>query len=168
MTAFDKFINENTSRDAIKDKENRIAAFKKAVEELYALIDDEWLKPYIETDKIQVHTKSISIEEDGLGSYEAASKIFRIGINRVVLLPIGSRILGASGRVDMKCNGSSVMFLFVDKNVTSALQLTIPKKKTITLAGKLVWKYVDPNSPISYRDLDSNSFQMLLMEVING
>lgn len=75
----------------------------------------EYLKTYIDAGEIQVTQKNIEISEEYLGSYEVPKLTFQIGNDKVVAKPIGHRVIGAKGRVDLIGARGTLRFVLLEK-----------------------------------------------------
>ena len=172
---FTDFVNK-MDEEAKKDKKGfnpaeRIESFRKLVNSLYADIDS-WLGEEIESGKILTGTVPITITEERLGSYMVDEKWIQIGNVRIQFHPVGTILVGTNARVDMVCGAKEVMIVRVGENVESPYNLIhveingeiIKKRKS---SGKSVWKYVNADQRLSYVKLDKNSFEDLIIEVVN-
>lgn len=179
MVDFKSFIEAENKKEKQKkvnfDPEERISLFRNRVNELYALIDDDWLKAYIENDEIKTSYRDIQITEELLGSYPVREKIIEIGRHIFILRPIGTILIGTPGRVDLLYQSRKVMFVLVGENVKSPrMQITIKINGEIEGRGKekdpgrLVWKYTQRDGVMTYHDLSADSFQKLLMNLTDG
>ena len=140
----------------------------------YAEIDG-WLKEYIAAKKISMKEQEISITEDYIGEYKAASRILKIGENQVTLRPIGTLLLGTRGRVDMEGPKGTVKFVLTGKK-SNGIRITtsLDAKKTGSKGSKpeepeeQVWKIATPPPKVQFIELTSESFFESLMGVIDG
>ncbi len=178
MVDFKSFI-EKENEKAKKEQENfnpeeKISFFKKKVKELYSLIDDNWLKTYIDNNEIKTSYRNIQITEELLGSYDIQEKLIEIGKHIFILRPIGTILIGTPGRVDLLYQSKQIMFILIGKNIKSIrTQIKIKKedkniKKEIKEDEQLVWKYTQRGGTMTYHDLSAESFQKILMDLING
>lgn len=88
--------------------------------------------------------KPITLNEYRIGSYEASKLILYIGRDTVDIEPIGTIILGAKGRVDVKAGGASFKIVLTDKNG---------------------WGILDPGRTIAKR-LDEDTFTKALQDLL--
>ncbi len=102
---FSEFVRRKTAREQAEageviDWAKRRADWLQELEELYACMEGH-LEPYTQAGEIQIERTSIQLREDYLGTYDADKLTFRIGREKVVAKPIGTLLIGASGRVDL-------------------------------------------------------------------
>ena len=102
---FSEFVRRKTARDQSESGEDidwarRRADWLQELEELYARMEGH-LEPYTQAGEIQIERTPIQLREDYLGTYDADKLTFRIGREKVVAKPIGTLLIGASGRVDL-------------------------------------------------------------------
>ena len=98
---FTEFVKRKTAQvqDEV-DWAKRRADWLQELDELYASMEGH-LRPYTEAGEIQIERTRIQLREDYLGSYEADKLTFKIGREKIVAKPIGTLLIGASGRVDL-------------------------------------------------------------------
>ena len=173
---FERYLKQQSSTaelvidwDTQKDEWlNQLAQFYKRVE--------DFLQKYVTSGDISLTYREKTIREDPIGSYPVKEMHIQIKNKEVVLDPIGTNIIGAKGRVDMKGSAGIVKFVLVPKGST------LPSVK-ITIAGQPVlkeiqtkeetdsiewdWKIATPPPRIKYIEVNGDSFFDSLMEVIN-
>lgn len=150
----------------------RIDAYRKLVNSLYADID-YWLSEELGSGKIQTGSVPITITEELLGAYTVDEKWIQIGNARIQFHPVGTILIGTNARVDMIYGSKDVMIIRVGENVLSPsdqIQIRVngdstPKRKA---SGKKVWKYVKEGMHLSYIALNKDSFEDLIIDVVNG
>lgn len=172
---FNDFVNKLDEEAKKKRHEfnpqERIEKFQTIVNGLYNDID-AWLQPNIEDGKIQTGLVPRMIFEEALGSYAIDDKWLQIGNARLSLRPVGTILIGTNARVDLSYKTKNIMIVRTGEKIESPGQLiTIrfegepaPKKKD---PGKEVWKYVKENGRISYSTLNKESFENLVMNLID-
>lgn len=69
---------------------------------LYARIEDEFLKDYIDAGSIRTEIKSIQLNEEFSGPYVAPTMVIHIGLQEIKLIPIGTMLVASKGRVDCR------------------------------------------------------------------
>ena len=120
------------SFDDFVDRQNKIAEAEQSVDWTKEL--DEWrdylrqfkdcivefLQEHIEQDKVQLEYKAKYITEENIGSYEVHTITIVIGKTKIELEPIGTLLIGAKGRVDMKGPKGSVKIVLVPKDAKAA------------------------------------------------
>ena len=80
---------------------------------------EEFLRKYIEQDKVHLTWATKQINEEYVGSYDVASLEVQIGVVNVRFDPIGTNLIGAKGRVDMHGPCGTVKFVLVPKTASS-------------------------------------------------
>lgn len=134
-----------------------------------------FLKDYTEPGDLSIEPSEKIIHEELIGEYKTTSMTIRFKGNEVILDPIGTNLIGAKGRVDMKGSAGTVKFVLVNKQSSGPMI-----KLMIQIAEEPVeeeienqenawdWKIATPPPRIKYIELDEESFFDSLMEVING
>ena len=173
---FDDFVNKMDAEAKAKSKEfdpeKRIKKFQTLIEGLYSEIDT-WLQEGIHNGKIQTGLIPVSIKEELLGVYEVNDKWIQIGNARFNLHPVGTILIGTDARIDLIYRSKEIMIVRAGKDIEYPGQLISiqvnggsgPKKKEKV---ELVWKYVKDNRRLSYSALNKESFENLIMDLING
>ena len=135
-----------------------------------------FLKEYEDSKKIELYTQEKTITEDPIAPYSVDELHIRIKGKEVILEPIGTNIIGARGRVDMKCQDMVVIFVLVPKDMSKpGVKITIgeyPVTDKVRTREKTdlidwVWKIATPPPRIKYIDVNGDSFFDVLMEVID-
>jgi hypothetical protein len=191
QTGIEKKINKSISRkdfesfldkqDLKKQAENqddwvrRKNNWLRRIEKFYNIIQG-LLKEYLDHGKVNINFRPLTLNEEYIGSYETEKLYLMMGHQEIVFSPVGTRIFGCRGRIDMEGSAGKVRFLLVDKasegvSVKTRIYIDgeIPKenntaKKEITWT----WKIATPPPELMYVDLNEESFFDALMEVING
>lgn len=173
---FDDFVTK-LDEEAKKEKkglnpQERIDLFTLSVYGLYNDIDN-WLKDGIERGKIQTGVVPITITEEALGSYSIEEKWIQIGNARLTLQPIGTILIGTRARVDMTYKDRSVMIIIAGENITSpsdmiSIRVNGERERKEKDPGKSIWKYVKKNNRMSYVSLNKETFEGIIMSLING
>ena len=65
---------------------------------------------------------TIKLNEYKIGSYEAPKLVLQIGHDTVYIEPVGTIILGAKGRVDVKTGGVSFKIILTDEEAWGILE----------------------------------------------
>lgn len=137
---------------------------------------DTWLTPYIQNQSIRLGQETLTLDEENIGSYSAPMTTISIGSERVKLEPIGTLLLGARGRVDMKGPKGIARLVVVPKDSTG------PRGRVETIGSghapshpveqlpvsQWVWKLASSPPKITYTDLTEDAFLDALMGVVNG
>jgi hypothetical protein len=135
----------------------------------------KWLDPYSET--IQVSTKTIPLSEELLGTYSAPMTVITIGKDAVNLEPIGTLLIGSRGRVDIKGPKGTARLVLVPMSSTGIrvhVEVLVKGQKPNSATAdrppfsEWVWKLVIPPPANKFVELTEDSFQEVLMRVVNG
>lgn len=145
--------------------------------QLYLFVD-EALAEFIVQEQIQVTRRSVDLYEEQLGAYSAQAATIRIGRQIVELEPIGTFLIGARGRVNMNGPRGIARFIIVSKDASSPrwrVDIQSPGQAGSASSPPeafkpedWVWKISTPAPRISYIELTPESFQEMLMGVIDG
>ncbi len=140
--------------------------------EFYQIVQG-FLKEYLEQGKVSINPRPLTLNEEYIGSYETEKCHLRMGSQEVVFSPVGTRIIGSRGRIDMKGRAGKVRFLLVDKDLEGISVKTriyaggeTPKEKDMEIIW--TWKIATPPPLLRYVDLNEESFFDAIMEVANG
>ena len=172
--SFDDFVNQEIAKkessidwDQIRDD------WKKHLDEFYKLAEG-FLGEYVDQDKVRITRATKEINEEYIGSYDVESLEVQIGTTKVTIDPIGSRILGVKGRVDMRGPHGTVKFVLVPKKASSTTIRVIQGASTEVKnepepdIEDLAWKILTPPPNIKYIELEKESFLSTIMEVANA
>ena len=178
-TSFDDFVDR---QNKMANEAERSIDWAKDLEEWQCHLDQfnqrvlNFLQKYVEQKKIKIEVIPKRIHEQFIGRYEVPAIKVEIGNNRVNFDPVGTNLFGAKGRVDMKGPSGAVRFVLVPKNSpTPRIRVRIqsgdveprqdePERKVTDWA----WKISTPPPNIKYIELEEESFQAAIMEIVNG
>lgn len=173
--SFDDFVNQQIAKkeppiDWIQIRDN----WKRHLDEFYQLAEG-FLQKYVDQGKVCITTATKQITEQHIGSYNVKSLEVQIGPIKVQFDPIGTRILGAKGRVDMHGPHGTVRFVLVSKAASSpTIRVTIRdssseiKDEPESVVEEWAWKILTPPPNIKYIELEDESFLSAIMEVANA
>ncbi|WP_109484044.1 hypothetical protein [Paraburkholderia sp. C35] len=126
---------------------------------LYRKID-VWLKPLIDADAVKTTSGEMEISEKYIGAYQATTLRIKIGGSVVKLLPRGTFILGAFGRIDLEGVYGQTERLILDSNE--------PENTPFNLRKDGEWKLGVPGQPtVNLAPLDRENFVSLLATLAN-
>lgn len=186
MGKLEDFIDdiEKKEGNAGFDAEGVIELFRQRVEDFYRRVEQDWLKSLIASGKIHCTREGIAVTEESLGTYpmdEMVIKFFRFTIR---LTPIGTILIGSPGRIDMTFEGKSRMLVLVDRRITCAAEQIVIRERFVggqqaddeeeqnlveeKPKPEYVWKYIADPREYTYAVLDKESFQNLIVELVNG
>lgn len=126
---------------------------------------EEFLRKYIEQDKVHLMWATKQINEEYVGSYDVASLEIQIGVVNVRFDPIGTNLIGVKGRVDMHGPNGTVKFVLVPETASSPM---LPKDELEPVVEEWVWKISTRHPNIRYIKLVEESFLSAIMEVANA
>jgi hypothetical protein len=114
------------------------------------------------------------ISEEYIGKYKTQKMIIIFQDQNVTLVPVGTNILGAFGRIDMQGLGGEVKFLWVAKNtaqhIINSFKNSNTKSKSeinpLVPPEERVWKIATPPPHINFIELNEDSFSDALLGVI--
>lgn len=178
MISFDTFVKkqaekaEKARKKADFNPQQEIETFNNRVEAFYNSVCNEWLKDYVVNNRIQIKRKPIEIHEELLGTYQIDAMDIIIGTYTIQLRPVGTILIGTSGRIDISYLSKRGMFVLVGKSVTGPRAIVIakedgekmPKRKSMDQA---VWKFVDRSGNMKYINVNADTFQQIILDLIN-
>ncbi len=183
---FEKFLEseqEKKKKEPKIDWEGKKKLFIEKVEELYKQIENDYLKKYIESGKIEIKRKKVHIPEEHIGDYYIDKLIITIGDKKVILNPIGANIIGGYGRVDIEGEAGTIKLILVPEHrkrpmisieiIASEEDEERIRKEREELAkrdqeSRKVWKIATKPPKIQFIELNQESFIDALMEVISA
>ncbi|BBB89713.1 MAG TPA: hypothetical protein PKA28_12455 [Methylomusa anaerophila] len=125
---------------------------------------------------LKIDYTPITIKEEYIGHYETKKMIITMLNQNVTLEPIGTNLIGAHGRIDLKGKKGTVKFVLVPKKsqgpkviVRISNEGEIPPLLPETEeAGnsELVWKIATPAPKVKFYDIDGDVFSDALMAVL--
>lgn len=146
----------------------------KAVETFYELIQ-RFLKEAKESNQLDYDFEDKPMVENRIGAYTVRIMNIKFGDYYAQFEPIGTNIIAAYGRIDLKGANSDARFVLVDEEQTKPITksfMTEHQKTTFSLKGKQsakkVWKLATPPPTIEYLDLTEELFFEVLLEVVGG
>jgi len=125
------------------DWEGRKKQWLKNIADLHALIR-KWLAPLQREGVLSLQTKRIKLQEEQVGSYEADALWIFVGKHEVALVPMGTFIVGAQGRIDIRSTTAARTIIFND--------------------GK--WSLIERTPKLKFLPFNESSFRDALSEVM--
>ena len=175
--SFDDFVNQQIAKKEPPTDWSQVRDdWKKHLGEFYQLAEG-FLQKYIDQGKVRITTATKQITEEYIGSYDVKSLEVQIGTIKVQFDPIGTRILGAKGRVDMHGPHGTVRFVLVPKTKTASspmIRVVVQeassevKDEPEPVVEEWAWKLSTPPPNIKYIELEEESFLSAIMEVANA
>lgn len=140
------------------DFEERKQWWLDQIDKLYNEIDG-WLKPLIKIGVVRIESENVDLSERFIGIYQA--KMLKIILNEVEIgiVPRGTFILGAFGRIDLKGLYGQVERLILDSDDPDSTPFSKRKGE---------WKIGLQATPTSdLKKLDRDNFAFLLSKLAN-
>ncbi len=174
---FDEFIKQQSTsaKEITVDWGQKLDEWKSFLSNFYDIVED-FLKPYVESNQLSIEKSDINLQEEYIGPYTVKTLKIRLGNNEILLKPIGTNLIAAKGRVDMIGPKGQVKFVLVPKG-SAGPKINIrtwiegenpPQEEKPEPINEWSWKIATPPPRISYVELEAESFQSALMEVVNG
>lgn len=171
MKSFKKFIDAELKKSQQLngiDREKCIREYLNLVSDLYSKVDNTWLADYI-PDKISTGLEQMIVTERNIGSYEVSKKWIKVGDSILYMLPIGTDLIGAKARVDLVLGAKSIMLLWLNQEINDIYFSSKSKKRAESHKEEnFTWKFVFRNGSTKFQDVDTDSFQNSIMDLING
>ena len=177
---FDEFVRRQQESSAVAgaiDWDKERDQWLHYLDGLYSKIES-FLSKYASSGQIKITYESVRLDEEHIGSYAARQMKLRIGRQEVVLLPIGTLLIGAKGRVDVVGPAGKAAILLVDKRASN------PKSLIHVVVGvggkspvlpnepqrKIEWEWKILSRPPERRfiEITQETIFQLIMEVANG
>jgi hypothetical protein len=104
-----EFLRERKRRadeeHAKVDWDDRRRRWLDSLGSLYKTIEG-WLGELKQQGTVSVSYEARTLVEEDMGSYEADAMVIEVGPERILLEPVGTQVVGARGRVDVKSSSS--------------------------------------------------------------
>jgi len=99
----------------------RTNGFTHNITDFYSLVQ-KWLQAYKKKGQATLEFIPYRLNEEYIGNYETKKLHLKLASQEVVFIPIGTRLFGSKGRIDMEGSVGKVKFLLTDKNSTISKQ----------------------------------------------
>ena len=175
---FDEFVirQQKESEAAPVNWERERDEWLTYLADLYRQIES-FLNKYVTSGQIRLEYRSIKLNEEYIGPYDAQQMILCIGRQQVELVPIGTLFIGAKGRVDVMGPAGKAEILLVDSKssgrprilvtVGTEGHLPIPPAQ-VPRSIKWEWRIVTRPPERRFIEITQESLFQLIMEVANG
>jgi hypothetical protein len=185
---FDEFVKrqqETGQVDWNRERDEWLAH----LDELYGNIET-MLSEYTSSGQINIRYKTIELNEENIGSYQARQMILRIGRQEVDLVPTGTLFIGFKGYVEVRGAAGKASLALASKDRHSTLpqvgihipsslkarrlikteSVSQPDAELVPYSAKIewVWKILPRPPGRNLDELTRESLFQLLMEVTNG
>jgi hypothetical protein len=181
---FAKFVasQQEPSEEEVNGERVDWAGLRDAwIRELDSLYDRvlNYLKEFIDARSIRYELTEITLTEEDIGTYRANLMELYIGKQHISLEPIGTRLIGCKGRVDVVGSGGRSHLMLLSKEAYSPADLisvsvgtstsdSLPITVTSKEASGWDWKIVPRALPRRFVDLNRETFFDLLKEISGG
>lgn len=179
---FDEFVSRQLERAPEKPSinwEEERDQWLAHLARLYSRIEF-LLSKYISSRRIRLEYQPVELNEEYIGSYAAKRMILRIGRQEVVLVPVGTLLVGSKGRVDVIGPAGRAEMLLVDSKAPGAASVFFRVK--VGPAGRLLAPSESPQAPEiewewrilsrpperRFVEITQESLFQLIMDVANG
>ena len=173
-TSFDDFVNQQIAKKEPSIDWTEVRDdWKKHLDEFYQLAEG-FLRKYTDQGKVHITRGTKQINEEYIGTYDVKFLEVQIGTIKINFDPIGTRILGAKGRVDMLGPHGTVKFVLVPEAASSpAIRAIQGTSSEVTdepepAVDEWVWKIRTRPPNIKNIELEEESFLSAIMEVANA
>ena len=122
MSNFTEFLRSKRDEEQAEsvNLKKRKAEWLNALDDLFAQIKS-WLAEPVAQNLMTIGEKTIKLDEYRMGSYEAPKLVLQLGHDTVDIEPVGTIILGAKGRVDVKAGGVSFKLVLTNEGTWGIL-----------------------------------------------
>lgn len=127
-----------------------------------------------EFEEIETKISEVDLTEEKLGTYKAPKLLIYLPKEMIELEPIGTLLIGASGRFDMKGLAGTVKWVLVPENTEKpTIKMTINGEDQGSsvaeqVSEKLAWKLATPAPNIRYLPFNKEILLEAIMEVSHG
>jgi hypothetical protein len=181
---FDTFVNSQQPTEAVAETE--AVDWNKERDDWLTYLNalyqdiDTFLKPYIDSNRINSQYQEIELNEPDIGVYKAPRLILKIGRQEVIFDPIGTNLIGNKGRVDVLGPAGKARLILISRDATSARSMF---RITAHVIGRgpapsppptpptqidWVWKIVANSPAFEFIELTAESLFNMILEVTNG
>ena len=186
--AFSQFLQHANSRGTATSQDEEIdweAEKTLWLSHLNGLYDQvtSWTAEYTQSGQMRIIQDNVQLREPEIGPYAASVLRIWVGTIEVIMMPIGTAVVGTKGRVDLQGPAGIIRLVLGGKNWTHP-QLVYRQRKYGSATRKAAalqsvadvgvrdeewtWK-VSTNPPsIRYHDLTADTFFEALLKVLNG
>lgn len=169
--AFKSFVEEK-AREADEldhvDWEARKEEWLSRLNEFYSIIDG-YLADFVKTGQMRIESSAAFLTEEHIGAYQAESRAIVLGKSRITLMPVGTLLIGARGRVDMTGPAGTVKFILTGKN-SKGISISVGEEPKLAKNSEdsCAWKIATPPPNIRFAELTPENFFNALTESLNG
>ncbi|QKJ31706.1 hypothetical protein HQ865_18685 [Mucilaginibacter mali] len=146
MLTFKEFLEKKSHDENRTDWTLRKQKWVSSVDRLFNDVSD-WLSPFLKESLLKIDRKNIHVYESYIGSYDVPQLDIVIGNDLISLVPKGTLILGAHGRVDIQGPKGDAIILEKDWNV---------------------WEIANKTDKTKFYSFNKLAFEALVQHLING
>lgn len=158
-------VQKNDAIDWEKRKERWLSYASQFVQEVRQHLSEF-------SDDLEVNEAAAFITEDHLGEYSAPKLLINLPNKELIeLQPVGTLLVGAWGRFDLKGLAGTVKFVLVPEDAikpTVHVSINEEGKKDQPVTDNLVWRVATPAPNIRYLAFDKETLLQAIMEVSHG
>ncbi len=174
---FDEFVKQRTdqARQSTEawNSEKTLADWLRELDTLYSAMEG-YLRSYTESGQIKIERRPVQLKEEYLGTYDAEALAMSIGNDEVIAQPVGTKLIGSSGRVDLTGPRKTLRIVLLEKG-GPAIKIAISgdSSPTETSSQPLVrgeiedrgWYFVTRPPAATATAFDNDSFRDAIMDV---
>lgn len=123
MSNFTQFLRSKQNEEQAESAnwEKRKSEWLSSLDKLFGQIED-WLSEPVSQNLIALKKETIELDEYKIGPYKASRLVLQIGHDTVYIEPVGTIIVGAKGRVDVRTGGASFKIVLTNENKWGILE----------------------------------------------
>ena len=174
---FDEFVKQRTERarqsaEASNSKET-LADWLRELDTLYSAMEG-YLRSYTDSGQIKIERRPVQLTEEYLGTYDAEALAMSIGNDEVIAQPVGTMLIGSSGRVDLMGPRKTLRIVLLEQG-GPAMKITISGAggPAETSGQSLVrgevdhrgWYFATQPPAVTVTAFDEDSFRDAIMDV---
>jgi len=120
---FDDFVKQRTARARqsaeVSNSRETLADWLRELDALYSAME-EYLQSYTESGQIKIERRPVQLTEEYLGTYDAEALAMSIGNDEIIAQPVGTRVIGSRGRVDLTGPRKTLRIVLLEKGGPAA------------------------------------------------
>jgi hypothetical protein len=175
---FEKFLEQKgpARSETPTDWEAQKCKWLENLAKFYSAVEG-YLAEFQKSGKVKLEMSKVLLTEERIGEYQADSMAIFLGPDKVTLVPIGTLLIGARGRVDMTGPAGTAKFILTGKhsngigisfNIAGETQPARETRPEPVTPDELVWKLATPPPKVHFIELKPETFFSALTEVVNG
>lgn len=158
-------VQKNDAIDWEKRKERWLSYASQFVQEVQQHLSEF-------SEDLEVNKATAFITEDHLGEYSVPKLLISLPNKELIeLQPVGTLLVGAWGRFDLKGLAGTVKFVLVPEDAikpTVHVSINEEGKRDQLVSDNLVWRVATPAPNIRYLAFDKEALLQAIMEVSHG